>query len=193
MKCSVDGCSSQVRAGGMCQRHYDKHRRHGDPLFERELRSDWLIAHSNHRGDECLIWPFARGADGYAIASFEGVNSSAHRAMCKIAHGPPPTAKHEAAHSCGKGHLGCVNPGHLSWKTSAENKADMIAHGTALMGERHGMARLTEADVRAIWDAKGSVSQAALARLYGVTPTTINNIYRRVIWRHMEPKMRGAA
>lgn len=32
--CSIDGCECKVKAKGLCQRHYDKMRRRGDPLVE---------------------------------------------------------------------------------------------------------------------------------------------------------------
>lgn len=32
--CSIDGCNGKVHGRGMCQRHYDKWRRRGDPLVE---------------------------------------------------------------------------------------------------------------------------------------------------------------
>lgn len=51
--------------------------------------------------------------------------------MCQKAHGDPPSPKHDAAHSCGRGHEGCVNPNHLSWKTKKQNQADRITHGTS--------------------------------------------------------------
>jgi hypothetical protein len=54
----------------------------------------------------------------------------AHRLMCQLAHGDPPTPDHIAAHSCGRGHEGCVNPNHLSWKTYSENELDKRVHGT---------------------------------------------------------------
>jgi hypothetical protein len=54
----------------------------------------------------------------------------ATRVMCKLAHGPAPTPKHHAAHSCGKGHEACINPKHLRWATPRENAADAKLHGT---------------------------------------------------------------
>lgn len=33
--------------------------------------------------------------------------------MCELVYGKPPMPKHQAAHNCGKGNLGCINPKHL--------------------------------------------------------------------------------
>lgn len=48
------------------------------------------------------------------------------RHMCKLKNGDPPTPDHEAAHSCGNGKHGCINPNHLRWATDAENMADTV-------------------------------------------------------------------
>jgi hypothetical protein len=96
--------------------------------------------------------------------------------------GPPPTPEHEAAHSCGKGHEGCIAPGHLEWKTPAENTADRLVHGTHSRGERSYWAKLTEADVREILAMKGIIPQRKLAVRFGVTHQTIYKILRRQIW-----------
>jgi hypothetical protein len=83
--------------------------------------------------------------------------------MRLAAHGEPPTARHEAAHSCGKGHLGCVHPGHLSWKTRNENRADMVRHGMLPRGTIVSTNKLTEDQVREIRSRMGSETGMALA------------------------------
>src|SRR5690242_7424471 len=90
----------------------------------------WLLEHIHHRGEECLIWPSYRNALGYAQVWCDGKTQLAHRIMCRLAHGQPPTATHQAAHNCGNGRLACVNPVHLSWKTNSENQKDRRRHGT---------------------------------------------------------------
>jgi hypothetical protein len=55
----------------------------------------------------------------------------AHRVMCEIAHGPKPAPGFVAAHTCGKGREGCVNPRHLRWASQKENMADKLLHGTS--------------------------------------------------------------
>lgn len=52
-----------------------------------------------------------------------------------------------------------------------------------LKGEKHGGAKLTEQDVLAIRAAK--VTQTALAVQYGVSQTTVSDIRRRNVWRHI--------
>ena len=93
----------------------------------------WLIARVDYQGDDCLPWPFCRdGRVGRGRMGHEGKRPWAHRLMCELAHGPPPTPKHQAAHECGKGHYGCVNPRHLAWKTNSENQLDRRKNGNML-------------------------------------------------------------
>lgn len=130
-QCSIDDCSKPiVNIRGWCSAHYQRWRAHGDPLKGRTADGEpkrylheVVLA---YEGDECMPWPYGRYASGYGRIR----GSIVSRLVCEAVNGPPPTPKHEAAHSCGKGHEGCVTKGHLSWKTHAENMADTIAHGT---------------------------------------------------------------
>lgn len=106
----------------------------------------------------------------------------AHREVCRAAFGPPPTQSHVAAHSCGNGHLGCVNPKHVRWATDEENKHDMLAHGTRLFGEANGAARLTAQQVRAIRDLCASLSQRKIASMFGVSKSTVSSICHDETW-----------
>lgn len=115
---------------------------------------------------------------------FNGNTGPAARFVCEQRHGPPPTPRHEAAHSCGKGHEGCVNGSHLSWKLPVDNHADMVVHGTAPIGERHPASRLKAVDVAAIRASKG-VLQQELADRYGVSRQHIGNIKAARKWRHL--------
>lgn len=134
----------------------------------------------NQESDECLIWPYARNGDGYGFVKIQGKLSLAHRAVCKIVHGEPPSLRHQAAHSCGNGHLGCVNKRHLSWKTAAENNADKIDHGTHCLGHRNGKAKLTLDQVAEIKSLAGEKSQYAIAAMYGVSQFAIARVLRGV-------------
>lgn len=142
----------------------------------------FLRKHVSYSGDDCLIWPFNRAKPhGYGTLGFNGRPHRAHRLMCELAHGAPPTPKHQAAHSCGKGHLGCVNPRHLSWKTEAENQYDRHLHGT---NRKKGTPRykLTWQKVAKIRALEGKMSQQAIARKFGVTHGLISKVLLRRIW-----------
>jgi hypothetical protein len=149
----------------------------------------FLRAHVAHEGADCLTFPM-RGRDGkgYGTLGYLGKPRLAHRLMCELAHGAPPTPLHHAAHSCGNGHLACVNPRHLSWKTASENQADTIAHGTC---KKKGGTRqkLTDEQVAEIRAWRGIKTQKALGELYCVRPETIGQIQRYEYRKGTQPHL----
>ena len=89
----------------------------------------WLVAHKDHAGDGCLIWPLGCDQEGRGqVCVGNGKVRKAHRVMCEMVNGPCPPG-HQAAHECGNGHLGCVHPKHLKWKTQSANTLDRVRHG----------------------------------------------------------------
>lgn len=130
----------------------------------------WLAGHVNHTGDACLPWPFSRdGRVGRGQMGYNGKHYWAHRLMCEMAHGAPPTPKHQAAHNCGKGHYGCVNPRHLEWKTNSENQLDRAKNGNALRNPHGPRGGLTPAQQVKIVSLKGKMTQVAIAAKFGVS------------------------
>lgn len=138
-------------------------------------------------GDECLPWTFARLRKGEGSVTWEGRRQTVGRVICILRHGPPPTPLHEGAHSCGKGHEGCCNPAHLSWKTPKENNADKIAHGTLPVGERVRTAKLTAAQVLEARRLRGVVSQQSIADRFGVSQAVISKAQLGQTWAHLAP------
>lgn len=135
--------------------------------------------------DECLIWPFYRMRNGYAPILIPKTRRKAlvSRVICEEVNGPPPTQSHEAAHSCGNGHLGCVAPGHLSWKTPAQNQADRVEHGTSNRGERQWMAKLTPEKVTEIRrQALAKRPQQEIAAQFGIEQSWVSRIATRKSW-----------
>lgn len=187
MKCIVLGCGRHSLARGWCKLHYERWRRFGDPkasvraISARGAPLAWLHAHKDHVGDKCVPWPFARFPDGRAHMRA----GKPTRIMCELIHGAAPSPRHEAAHSCGNGHLACVNPRHLRWATADENAADKEGHGTVVRGQRHHAAKLNEADVIVIRNLAGTVPQSRLANNYGVRTSCISKIVNRQAWGHI--------
>ncbi|MBB3521072.1 hypothetical protein [Rhizobium sp. BK456] len=196
--CSISDCGKRRHGSRYCRAHYDRLRKYGDPLgggtFQGEpLRFIHEVA-LHHVGDDCLTWPFGRNTSGYGQVWNGGKPFVVSRYVCELVHGAPPTPEHEAAHSCGKGSQGCISPGHLSWKTPADNNADRLLHGTHNRGERSGVAKLTEVDVLEIIALKGKETQTKLAKRFGVAIGTIANIHvgRNWAWLSEASKEIGA-
>lgn len=137
--CRVVGCDNPVgRTGGLgcCRKHYRRLRAHGDPVAggtEKGEARAFAEAAAVSESDDCVIFPYYRNQDGYGRLNLDGGRYvGAHFYACEIRHGPRPSLEHEARHSCGNGHGGCVNGNHLRWGTRKENVRDAIAHGTAV-------------------------------------------------------------
>lgn len=138
----------------------------------------WLLAHKDYQHDDwCLVWPFARDKHGRGLLGCNGEHHWAHRLMCRLVKGEPPTESHTAAHNCGNGHGGCINPHHLSWKTQAENLEDCREHGTLVRHHGGNVRRILPEEVEAIRGARGFQTQAQLAAKFGVSEGTISDIW----------------
>lgn len=137
---------------------------------------DWLRAHIAYQGDDCLIWPFSKNWNGYGHVAINRQVKYAHRVMCIMAHGEPPAPKMVAAHSCGNGHKGCVNPRHLSWKTNSENILERRQHGTSRSQHDGPPGRLTWEQVQEIRALKGKMNQREIAKRFGCSFQNVSMI-----------------
>lgn len=188
--CTIPGCGKRHEARGYCPAHYYRLKEHGDPLGGAPQRGTIIpYIHEvvlQYRGDDCLLWPFARNSDGYGTVTVDGKTNHANRYICRLANGEPPSPKHEAAHSCGNGHIGCVTPGHLGWKTKQENEDDKVIHGTRSVGERNGQSKLTEEQARKIIHLKGKATLREIADEFGVSASAVSEIHqgRNWAWLH---------
>lgn len=191
--CSVDECKNDASSAsggvaGLCRAHYKKKRKYGDACYVHVRPSmvmAWVKEHLDYSGDNCLIWPFSRSVHGYGYLRFNGATRLAHRVICMLVHGSPLSATTQAAHSCGKGHEGCVNPKHLRWDTRAGNFADKVEHGTDSRGEKSSLAKISNADAVRIRSLRGKMSQSAIGLEYGLTQPTISKIQSGKRWSWM--------
>lgn len=184
--CSILECGKPHEAKGYCSSHYQRLRIHGNPLVSGTTPGDPMrfindVA-MHHTSSECLIWPFSKVGAGYGRVWIDGKQVVVSRYICQLVHGAPPTIEHDASHSCGKGHEGCISPIHLSWKTRAENEADKLIHGTHIRGGRHGRAKLTETEASEILAMKGKETQRNLAERFGVSIPTVSHIHTGRKW-----------
>ena len=183
--CKVEGCGGKSGYLGMCQTHYRRAKVHGSadgfsPRHRKRFR--WIEDHVSHQSDDCLIWPFSVGDHGRGTMTVDRRAMSAPRYMCMLAHGAPPAESMQTAHSCGNGHIGCMNPRHLRWATAAENESDKAMHGTVRRGQKVNTSKLTETDVREIRAIGRSIGLGELSARFGVSKQAIWAIRTRKNW-----------
>ena len=161
-------------------------------ITPREAR---LYAHMHVAESGCWEWTGATVNGGYGVMGIgrrgEG-NVRVHRLAWEIWRGPIPDGMW-VLHRCDN--PPCFRPDHLFLGSHADNMADMTAkrrHRTQVRpesiarGERHGSAKLSEEEVRAIraLHAEGRTA-AAIADQYGLSASTIGAIVRREGWSHV--------
>lgn len=134
----------------------------------KSARKDWLIERASYDGEECLIWPYAH-VRGYGHFVVYQTKFYAHRFMCELINGSPPTPEHQASHECGNGHKGCVHPKHLSWKTQSENQLDRRQHGTMARNSLGRVGKLSQAVVEKIRSLAGTKTQDEVAAMFKIT------------------------
>jgi hypothetical protein len=109
----------------------------------------------------------------------------AHRVSYEIYVGPIPEGLC-VLHHCDVPN--CVNPNHLFLGTQADNNRDMHKKGrygvASIRGERHGMAKFKDEDIRYI--RSGFLSVKDLAKNYSVHDITIERIIKRETWGHVD-------
>jgi hypothetical protein len=155
----------------------------GTPSLLSRLEGDsrakrWIKAHLDYPHTEwCIIWPFSRGEG--KTAQFGYPQTSVSRLLCEYRNGPPPTPKHQAAHSCGRGHDGCCNQNHLSWKTNSENQLERFQHSGP--ARRSKLTPLQVDEIRAL---KDRAKLFDVAKQFGVSEVNIRSIWSGKLWNN---------
>lgn len=144
------------------------------------VRSLWIRNRRANRPRQVpKIMSPRRVKDGYLAVTLskngEQKTTVIHRLVLTAFYGPRPHGM-EAAHLDGRKQNNCLM--NLAWVTHAVNEQHKIAHGTRRCGLRVPWARLSDDAVREIrvLYARGGMTQAALAKQYGVSRNHIGNI-----------------
>lgn len=180
-------CTQAHCAGGKCKAHWQREARHGDMRRRRRANGELValvVAAASATGDECFLAPCDSSRPG---VTYRGEPMGATRAVWWEATGEDP-GDGQVLHTCHRGDEGCISIRHLYLGDHALNMADMTEAERQARGEDNGNAELTESDVREIrrLSAAGGISQRALARQFGVSQGTINQIVTRKTWKHVE-------
>lgn len=163
--------------------------------------------------DTCWPWLGSMCRDGYGFLVVHVGESESygtrkpHRIAWELANGrietPGGMRPLSVCHRCDNKR--CCNPAHLFLGTNSDNAHDMWVKGRArpgraigtlntafkhpekvLRGEKHGSAKITEAQVREIKEAYANgTSQTALSQIYGLHQAHISRIVRGACWTHL--------
>ena len=103
-----------------------------------------------------------------------------HRLVLEAFVGPCP----EGMESCHEDDDALNNRlSNLRWGTRQDNRDDMVKNGRSARGSRSGVAILTERQVLEIRSlSTGRASRSTLAKQFGVSTWTIDNVVHRVNW-----------
>ena len=189
--CSVEGCGLRVFGRGYCSKHYERWKRHGNPLAGRTFcgSPERFLLEQLQNGfnvDACVIWPFGRNGNGYAMYAKLPGSPLVYRYLWEQYHDDVFPSELVARHICGRGADGCVNPMHIVPGTNLENSADMRVHGTVPEGERNGHAKITEAmviEIRRL--AAEGVPRKEIAQRFGIKYSNVGDVVRRTSWRYL--------
>jgi hypothetical protein len=138
-------------------------------------------------GDACLEWVGIRTRNGYGRISVGKGDLRrqvlVHRLAYGLAYGEVPEGL-LVCHKCDN--RPCFRPSHLFLGTYGDNTRDCIAKGRRLVlsGVSHGMAKLSEDQVREIRALHaGGLAYAAIGNKFSITKSTVGRIIQGIRWK----------
>ena len=132
------------------------------------------------KSGECWLWTARKDRDGYGRIRYAGNDRNAARVVWMITRSSIPE-DFQVLHRCDN--PACVRPKHLWLGTSQQNMEDRDRKGRGILGETHHQAKLTEDDVRAIRASYPELTYQKLADDYGVSPSQISHVVKRIHWK----------
>lgn len=116
---------------------------------------------------------------GYLKVKIGGRTALVHRLVLSAFSGPGAPGL-EAAHGDGCRTNNVAS--NLRWATRKENLADRVIHGTDQSGERHPMAKITEAEVTEIRALRGTATMVAIGERFGIGRSQVCRIQNGQRW-----------
>ena len=135
----------------------------------------------------CWLWESFLMQRGYGLFWLGGRNMRAHRASWILHKREIPDGL-QVLHHCDT--RSCVNPEHLFLGTAQDNSTDMVSKGRSMVGVRHMQVKLSESQVRRIYNLRGKVPLSALAKRFSVDKQTIWRIHVGLAWSHLTGETR---
>lgn len=151
---------------------------------ERIAQKFWSRVAITENPEDCWEWQAGGLTTGYGIMRYEQKERVATHIAWHLTHGTFPAQ--ELLHICDN--PPCVNPNHLRPGSHRDNMADMVTKQRHAFGERAGQSKLKNVDVARIVEmVLSGISQREVARQFGVSHTTVNDICRGKTWRLISP------
>lgn len=139
-----------------------------------ELRM-WALIDKNGPGG-CWIWGGYVNSKGYGAYQINGKKMVAvHRYIYQQSHNVTLPRTVYCLHKCDVPR--CVNPDHLFLGNDADNAADKSRKGRAGW-------KLTTEKVREMRKLFDTITQAEIAKRFGVSHAVVSKIYRGEIWKY---------
>lgn len=175
-KSCVECGNSPVVAKDMCNIHYRRFKKTGDPNRTNFKRSKYHPGTEDHFKEstkyvdgpldtQCLIWTKALTKSGYGLIGSKPLKY-AHRFSYELYVGEVPKGYY-VCHKCDN--PSCCNPGHLFAGEPQSNHDDMINKG-----RDRKYTRLSDEEIREI--RSSSLPQNELANKYSITKLYVNRI-----------------
>lgn len=120
-RCTIDGCSMERLARGMCSSHYQRWRRGSDlsaPVAQRLKSPEERVSEWTRRAGDCTLWTGSHNNAGYGQMRDGGRSVLVHRWSYEQANGPIPHGL-DIDHICHN--TLCINPNHLRLATRKQN------------------------------------------------------------------------
>ena len=200
--CSFTGCTRPFFGRGLCNMHYQRWRKHGDPSIvkvaivdpRKALAKRWPARDDEVRfwekvrkTDTCWIWMASLDHAGYGQFhrwdNGRKVMRKAHRVAYELKNGecPPDMC---VLHSCDNPK--CVRPEHLRLGTRSGNKKDQVDRHRIIFGDNCSWSKLDSTQVSQIRERIINGERLVdLAKEYRVSPSNLSRIKTGDSWGWM--------
>jgi hypothetical protein len=131
--------------------------------------------------DGCWKWSAFCMKNGYGLFRRADRHHLAHRVSYELFVGHLPAGM-EVMHVCDN--RNCVNPEHLCLGTHVDNVKDCLNKKRHAFGVRHGLAKLSEDQVRDIRAASGT--QRTIAKQYDISQAQVSDIKLKKRWAYLQ-------